>query len=563
MENTANILVVDDRKENLFALEALLESPDLNIEKATSGNEALGLMLEKDFALILLDVQMPDMDGFEVAELMKKSEKTKYVPIIFMTAISKEEKYIFQGYETGAVDYLFKPLDPVILKNKVNVFLELHRHKKELEMSKLQIEKQNIQLKELSIRDGLTGLYNYRYFRETLKRQFALAKRNSSDISCFMIDLDYFKDVNDTFGHSFGDFVLRNFSQLLKSLIRESDILARYGGEEFSLLLPNTSLEGARVLAEKFRQKAQEYVYEENGYSRRVTASIGIASFAAHLPPSPTDLVIFADRALYLAKAEGRNRVKIYNEEAMAESAAEGMKPPSRDTLSNLKKRLKQMLEKTSEELLISMENLFQNPFQGQDQQMETFNVTKEHINKTLEILDLLGSRLGISEPLLQTFKRAARLHGFFRIYLCNHYLKKNDPPHKYYRDQAEVEDYALILDQFARLFNFFANEWTILRYHRENYDGSGHPEGLHGSQVPMGSRLLALANAFVTMTEDIDKNTNQPPRLTPEKVIEELEKGAGYQFDPLLVNLLLDIIEEYNLLKVPRELILNAKKKI
>jgi HD-GYP domain-containing protein (c-di-GMP phosphodiesterase class II) len=178
-----------------------------------------------------------------------------------------------------------------------------------------------------------------------------------------------------------------------------------------------------------------------------------------------------------------------------------------------------------------------------------------------MEILDLMGSRLELPGPLLQTFKRAARLRDLFRIYLCNHASKKDRPSHKHCRDQEEVEDYALILDQFTRLFNFFASEWTILRYHREYYDGSGHPEGLDGNQIPMGSRLLALVNAFVTITKDI--KTDQPSALTPGKAIEELVKGAGHKFDPLLVSLLLDIIEEKKLLNVPKELLIAAKKKL
>ncbi len=140
-----NILIVDDRPENLLVLEKLLESPDIKFIKAFSGDEALGLMLEYDFALVLLDVQMPGMDGFETAELMKGKEKTRYIPIIFVTAINKEKKYVFKGYEAGAVDYLFKPIEPYILKNKVNVFLELH--KKALILKK--------QLKEIKVLRGL------------------------------------------------------------------------------------------------------------------------------------------------------------------------------------------------------------------------------------------------------------------------------------------------------------------------------------------------------------------------------------------------------------------------
>jgi two-component system cell cycle response regulator len=131
-QEDVNILLVDDRKGNLLALEKLLAAPGLNIMKATSGNTALSLALKHDFALVLMDVQMPGMDGFETAELMRGAENTKHVPIIFVTAISKEQENVFKGYDSGAVDYLFKPLDPDILLAKVNIFLELHRHKADL-----------------------------------------------------------------------------------------------------------------------------------------------------------------------------------------------------------------------------------------------------------------------------------------------------------------------------------------------------------------------------------------------------------------------------------------------
>ncbi len=143
-----NILIVDDRPENLLALESLLENPSLNIIKANSGNEALGLVLEHDFALVLLDVQMPEMDGFETAELMRSSQKTKHIPIIFVTAISKEQQHIFKGYEAGAVDYLFKPLDPHILQSKVKIFLDLHRQRMSLEKTNKKILEQQKQLEE-------------------------------------------------------------------------------------------------------------------------------------------------------------------------------------------------------------------------------------------------------------------------------------------------------------------------------------------------------------------------------------------------------------------------------
>jgi two-component system cell cycle response regulator len=142
------ILLVDDKPENLLALESVLENTGLDIIKATSGNEALGLMLEYKFALVLLDVQMPEMDGFETAELMRGKEKTKQIPIIFVTAISFEQKYVFKGYESGAVDYLFKPFDPYNLKSKVKVFIELYKQKKALENTTNDLKKAVEELKK-------------------------------------------------------------------------------------------------------------------------------------------------------------------------------------------------------------------------------------------------------------------------------------------------------------------------------------------------------------------------------------------------------------------------------
>ncbi len=159
------VLIVDDRPENLLAMENLLESPDLVILRAESGAEALSILLLQDIALVLLDVQMPDMDGFEVAELMRSNTRTKTIPIIFVTAISKEKKYVFKGYKSGAVDYLFKPINPDILISKVTVFCNLYRQRILIEQQKAKIEKQNRelkkQLKEIKTLEGLIPICSH------------------------------------------------------------------------------------------------------------------------------------------------------------------------------------------------------------------------------------------------------------------------------------------------------------------------------------------------------------------------------------------------------------------
>lgn len=135
------LLLVDDQEANLVSLEAILEEEGRTLLKATSGPEALKILLKEDVSLVLLDVQMPEMDGFEVAELMRQRKDTEHIPIIFVTAISKEEKYVFKGYQAGAVDYLFKPLDPMILQSKVNFFLQLDRQRRELQQKLKEAQK--------------------------------------------------------------------------------------------------------------------------------------------------------------------------------------------------------------------------------------------------------------------------------------------------------------------------------------------------------------------------------------------------------------------------------------
>jgi len=186
------------------------------------------------------------------------------------------------------------------------------RYLQEIAAKARELERVNQILQEQAVKDELTGLYNYRYFHKVLQRDFALAERAMADYSCMIVDLDHFKQVNDSHGHAFGDFVLKGIGRVLQEECRDTDVVARYGGEEFVILLPDTDLAGCLVIAERIRARLASHVYADGSHSKRVTASIGVASFAAHQPESPQDLLAFADKALYQAKSEQRNRVVVY-----------------------------------------------------------------------------------------------------------------------------------------------------------------------------------------------------------------------------------------------------------
>ena len=321
----AKILIVDDRPENLFVLESLLDEPDVELVTASSGNEALAKILDNDFALVLLDVQMPGMDGYEVAELMRGNRHTRHIPIIFVTAKHKEQASIFKGYDSGAVDYLFKPLEPVILKGKVGVFLELYRQKRELEektreldkrLADLQelkglLERTNEQLTHLSKMDGLTGLLNRRSFDEIYHDEWQRGRRYGEHLSILIIDIDSFKAYNDYYGHTMGDDALKAVAQCLASSAqRHIDRVARYGGEEFVVVLPRTGLESAEAMADTICKNVRRLNISHEGSTleKRITVSIGVSSIVPNADMDSLLLVEYADAKLYQAKAAGRNQ---------------------------------------------------------------------------------------------------------------------------------------------------------------------------------------------------------------------------------------------------------------
>ncbi|PSW07193.1 GGDEF domain-containing response regulator [Photobacterium lipolyticum] len=318
------ILIVDDRPENLLALEGLLEQFNIDLIKANSGEEALAHTLDHEFALILLDVQMPGMDGYEVAELMRGNKKNRHIPIIFVTAASKASAHVFKGYESGAVDYLFKPLIPMVFQSKVGVFIELFQQKEalrektqefnrkliELEELQQQLEETNEQLLMLSTTDGLTGLLNRRRFDEIFNAEWKRGIRAQRPLSLIMLDIDHFKAYNDTYGHQVGDDCLREVARTLSSIpLRELDRFARIGGEEFAIILPETDSKGAMQVAKRIIESIEilSKPHSSSPSSNHLTVSVGVATVIPNSEISSRKLMEVADDALYEAKHNGRN----------------------------------------------------------------------------------------------------------------------------------------------------------------------------------------------------------------------------------------------------------------
>jgi len=319
------ILVVDDTHANLVAMRRLLANCGADLLEASSGNEALTLCLDHEFALILLDVNMPDMDGYEVASLMGESGQLHETPIIFVTAAYADDIHRLKGYRFGAVDYIAKPVNDTILRSKVRVFLELYEARAQLRATLSELSERNHQLgiemaererAEAAIRhqathDMLTGLPNRVLFHDRLRTAMQRAPRHGSAFALVLLDIDGFKGVNDQHGHPAGDDLLRAIAGRLNAALRASDTVARLGGDEFALVLEDVSdvdglLHRCRELGGEL---AAPYPLEgrRGPFIAQVSASQGIALWAGDAR-NDEDLIQAADRALYKAKEDGKNR---------------------------------------------------------------------------------------------------------------------------------------------------------------------------------------------------------------------------------------------------------------
>ncbi|MDP3587574.1 MAG: diguanylate cyclase [Sulfuricurvum sp.] len=292
MRDKAVVLIVDDVRINLQTLAHILKE-DYTVKVASGGAQALELVVQDPIPdLILLDVGMPDVSGYDVCRILRENSSTVNIPIIFVTGKDsiEEEEY---GLSLGAVDYITKPIHPSIVKARVKTHITLKR--------------QYDLLKTMAVRDQLTGLYNRHYLVDMMAAKVSEAKRHEQPLCVIMVDIDHFKEINDSFGHLEGDKVLQKIAQILNNEARREDVVSRFGGEEMVIILNNCSLPEASLKAEKLRKKIE--FSEPEGIA--ISASFGIVQMN-EVNNTCEKLFKCADDALYKAKELGRNRVEVY-----------------------------------------------------------------------------------------------------------------------------------------------------------------------------------------------------------------------------------------------------------
>ncbi|MCL1998700.1 MAG: diguanylate cyclase [Turicibacter sp.] len=288
-----NILIVDDTPMQIRVLSRIL-APLYDLKVATNGKKGIELAEKHDIDLILLDIVMEDMSGFEVLEELKLLEKTKNIPVIFTTSMDTVEGEI-KGLSVGAVDYITKPFSDEIVRLRVGLHLKLIEQMRIIERS--------------TMLDSLTGLQNRHSFNHTLKTEWEKSIENGQCISMIMLDIDKFKVFNDTFGHLGGDKCLKMVADVLQ--LRDIDLVFRWGGEEFAVILPNSALASAEAIAERLRKNVETkpIEYEDEKFTQ-VTISLGVGTIYPTDSDKPENFCYEVDKMLYKAKENGRNRVE-------------------------------------------------------------------------------------------------------------------------------------------------------------------------------------------------------------------------------------------------------------
>lgn len=306
------ILIVDDFPANIKVLGELLKDR-YELLVATNGLKAVAIAKDKLPDLILMDVMMPEMDGFTATSLLREDENTKDIPVLFITAKGETED-IVRGFESGGKDYITKPFNPLELFARVNAHLELKLSRQavknyacELESSNTQLREANAKLEFMAWHDQLTGLPNRRYMRNRLKDEQVRSARSGKPFALAMADIDDFKHVNDTYGHEAGDGVLKHVCDIIVEALRKQDSVSRWGGEEFLVMLPETDINGAQIAAEKIRSKVEKEPFKYGEESISLTITLGVSEFRNE--ENIDDAIKHADEALYKGKKGTKNCV--------------------------------------------------------------------------------------------------------------------------------------------------------------------------------------------------------------------------------------------------------------
>ncbi|NIA17227.1 MAG: diguanylate cyclase [Planctomycetes bacterium] len=518
------ILIVDDDPADRKLVKLALKKSAKQIMKfeigtAESLSQGLEMLQDGTFDLVMLDLGLADSQGIVTVEAVRKSYPD--IPIIVLTGLAGEDVGV-EAIRAGAVDYVAidyvtKPCKPDALRTRIGIAMQIAGLQKKL--------------LSLANTDGLTGLANHRYFFDVLEREILQARIKNNALSVMILDIDHFKSVNDTYGHLGGDEVLRQMGKIFQENLYPLDLAARYGGEEFIIMMPETSSEQALKTAEKLRHIIDSFQWEVMNKRISVTVSAGLVTLNSANLIDSSDIVLKADTALYAAKRQGRNCVVQWhqlekNKNTDAHSNQDYCE--LQDKVSTLARQLRSHALGTVMAFRKVMDLIIEDP-----QAVQRGENIREYAIALAEQMDL-------SDELVNRIGTAALLHNLGEITIPSHILKKASPlTDEEYRLIRQHPAAAVKILEPVGIFNL---ELPTILHHHENFDGTGYPNGLKGRQIPIGSRILAVVDAFDAIT------SQRPHRQSGscDEAVAEITSCSGSQFDPEVVDALVRAVQQH-----------------
>ncbi len=390
----------------------------------------------------------------------------------------------------------------------------------------------NRRLRQLALRDSHTGLYNHRYLGEIIETELSRSERHVKPLSVLMLDIDYFKSINDVYGHQFGDLILKQFAKLLRRNLRSYDTVARFGGEEFVVILEDTPRERAVSLAQRLLSDINVYLFGNKTHNIRLKISIGVSSYPDDKVIKGMDLVDLADKVLNKAKEDGGNRVYSTRDiDALQPAGAVGK--TNHEGVKLLKNKLEK-LNKRSNQSLVEAIFAFAKTIELKDQ------YTGEHVEKTVYFATEVARSLDLSTSDVEKIRQAAMLHDLGKIGISERILRKRSFLTK--KEYSLIRMHPQIAVDILRPIQILHEIIPLIYYHHERWDGSGYPTGLAGNSIPIGARIIALADVYQALISDRPYRK----RMCHEDALKVIRDGAGKQFDPMIVDKFLKILPKH-----------------
>lgn len=536
--NFSVLLVEDDEDVFHFVKRSLLAASPFPsfVDHACNFEEALSKLQQRAYHLLLVESEVASEPGLNLLDQIQGLGIS--VPFILMTPV-QDDTLAREALKRGAADLIvksqsqFQELSEKLMKS-YQEFKSKHQgatENKKFFHPDPQAEKADFE-NQRAFRDELTGLYNHSYLHDRIVNEFSRASRYQYPISCLLIDIDHFKDINQQFGHQIGESVLKECASLLFDNSRLSDFVARYGGEEFAVILPHVNYDGARELASRLRLLFAKHTFLEKTQAVHLTVSIGIASFPEDPFKQRGELLSFANQALLRSKAAGRNCVTLYRD---IEPVLNGEFPViriSEEKVAEFQSKIGEIMGaarrgymEASKTLILALE--------AKDPLTVGHSATVgKYSLETAEIMGMTGEEA-------EMVQHAAMLHDIGKICIPDEILLK--PARLTLAEYEAMKQHAYLGFKILKTLKFLQHEAVFVLHHHEWFNGEGYPCRLKGTDIPLGARIIAVTDTYDTIRT---AGGRYKKTATAESTVNELINCAGTQFDPEVVKAFIEVLK-------------------